>query len=305
MATPVNNQVVLSTYGESEEIFAFAKRVKVMVPGGNKLSDSEAQALAQVSYVTGLNPFIGEVWYIPGRGPMVGIKGARRCGNEEISKAGGPDAYWFADTQPCSPQEAGAPDGENVAAAYKSVITDSVSTAKYQKMLIETISAMREAGSPDPVGEAKQIIGKKPEWIGCGYSTVSEQSKMNKQALAMKRAEADALKRKFSIPFGADVAAGENAVDAGAWVEAQAADVTDIAPHPMTIEEARQMIVKVAGKDKFIGELDATQLNHIIENSLFMDKVRAAELVLKEDFRMDPPQPENKSVEQLQKELGF
>jgi hypothetical protein len=229
-----NTKMVVGTYGDSMEVFSLAKRIKVMVPGGNKLSDAEAQALAQVSIVTHLNPFIGEIWYIPGRGPMIGIKGARRCGNERVEDAGGKEAYWFPEILPCSPAEAGAPDTEKVAASYKCVITDSVSTRLYQKMLLETITLLRDSGSPDPVGEARQIVGKKPEWIGFGYSTVAEQSKMNKQALAMKRAEADAIKRKFDIPFGAEVAAGDTATETGAWNEppqdAIDGDVTEMEP---------------------------------------------------------------------------
>ncbi len=219
------SSLIVGTYGESADVRAFAQRIRAMVPGGDKLQDREAQALAQVSLITHLNPFIGEVWYIPGRGPMVGIKGARHCGNEQVEQAGGKDAYWFPELIPCSPQDAGAPDNVKVAASYKCVITDSVSTRLYQKMLLETVSLLRDAGSPDPVGEAKQIVGKKPEWVGYGYSTIEEQSKMNKQALAMKRAEADALKRKFHIPFGAEVAAGDSAVETGDWVDAKAEDV--------------------------------------------------------------------------------
>lgn len=226
MATALqpSTKLVVGTYGDREEVLSLAKRIKVMVPGGNQLNDSEAQALAQVSIVTHLNPFIGEIWYIPGRGPMVGIKGARRCGNEQVEAAGGKDAYWNADLIPCSPEDAGANEPAKVAASYKCVIADSVSTMKYQKLLLETITLLRDVGSPDPVGEAKEIVGKRPQWIGYGYSTHEEKSKMNKQALAMKRAESDAIKRKFDIPFGAEVAAGDTAVEAGDWIEAKAID---------------------------------------------------------------------------------
>lgn len=221
MATP-NNGLVIQTYGNTGEIASLSKRIKIMVPGGNKLSDSEAQALAQISLVTKCNPFIGEIWYIPGRGPMIGIKGARRHGNEQIEEAGGKDAYWVPDLQVCSAEEAGAGDVKDVAAAYRCIITDSVSTGKFQKMFVDAVNTFRAAGSPDPVGEAREILGKRPQWVGYGYSTVSEQSKMNKQALAMKRAEAAALKQKFDIPFGTEVAAGDNATETGAidWIDA-------------------------------------------------------------------------------------
>ncbi len=275
-------------YGDGGEITSLAKRIKIMVPGGNKLSDGEAQALAQISYVTQLNPFIGEVWYIPEHGPMIGIKGARRCGNEQIEQAGGKDAYWFPDLRPCSGAEAGYKgDLKDLAAAYICVITDSVSGTHYQKILLETINALRSAGSKDPVGEAREIVGKKPEWIGYGFSTVSEKSRMNKQALAQKRAEADALKRKFDIPFGAGVSEGENAVEAGAWVEGQANDLPEDqtkSEDPMTYNEAKQVIVITkAGKEKFIGELTPAQLERVASSAPDEKQRQAAEVVL--EFR--------------------
>lgn len=215
------NTMVIQQYGDSNEVYSLAKRIKVMVPGGSKLTDHEAQALAQVSLVTQCNPFIGEIWYIPGRGPMIGIKGARRHGNETVKKAGGDSAYFTADLRPCAGDVAGYKgDIKDLAAAYECTVEDSVSTKLYQAMFLETLNALRQAGSPDPVGEAREICGKRPQWKGYGYSTVSETSKMNKQALAMKRAEADGLKRRFDIPFGTEVASGDNAMEVeGSWTE--------------------------------------------------------------------------------------
>lgn len=221
----------ITIYGDSEEIVNFAKRIKDMVPGGKNLQDSEARALAQVSIVTDCNPFIGEVWYIPGKGPMIGIRGARRHGNKQTKEAGGKDAYWESDFSPCSAEEAGYKgDIKNLAAAWKCVITDSVSSAMFQKLFLETVTALRAGGSNDPVGEAREICGKRPQWVGYGFSTESEPSKMNKQALAKKRAESDALKRKFDIPFGATIAAGDD------YSEAEPEDVDVAFPKTEAIE---------------------------------------------------------------------
>ena len=224
MATAIQPKItaVIQSYGQADDVYTLAKRIKIMVPGGSKLSDSEAQALAQVSLVTQCNPFIGEIWYIPGRGPMIGIKGARRHGNEQTLKAGGKDAYWVPEMKPCSAQEVGyAGKPEDLESAWCCTITDSVSSGLFQRMFLEAVNTLRAAGSKDPVGDAREICGRRPEWKGYGYSTRSEQSKMNKQALAMKRAEADALKKKFDIPFGADIANGHTAQEAEAveWIE--------------------------------------------------------------------------------------
>lgn len=219
--------LTVSTYGDNLDVVSLARRIKIMVPGGKNLSDNEAQALAQVSIATNCNPFIGEIWYIPGSGPMIGIKGTRRHGSKQVEEAGGKEAYWQPDFEPCTGEDAGYKgDIKDLAAAYKCTITDSVSALAYQRMFLEAVNTLRAAGSKDPVGDAREICGKRPQWIDYGFSTVSEKSRMNKQALARKRAEAHALQLKFSIPFGAKVAAGDDAVDAGDWVEGQAKDTT-------------------------------------------------------------------------------
>ena len=76
-------------------------------------------------------------------------------------------------------------------------------------MLTGLVNTLRDAKVDDPFGKAKEVVGIKPTWIGYGYSTKSETSRMNKQQLAKKRAEADALKKKVLIPFGGDVSIEE------------------------------------------------------------------------------------------------
>lgn len=283
MVTQTQSDLVVSTYGGRTDIVSLAQRIKIMVPGGNKLNDAEAQALAQVSIVTQCNPFIGEIWYIPGRGPMIGIKGARRHGNEQIEQAGGKDAYWAPELIACTPEEAGAKDVKDVVGCYKCVITDSVSTGLFQRMFIDTVNSLRAAGSKDPVGEAREIVGRRPQWVGYGFSTASEQSRMNKQALARKRAEADALKQKFDIPFGAEVAAGDTAIEAETsdWVPADALKMVESA---MSYDDAKQVIVKGKNGEKFLGQLSAEQLQYVIEHD--KDNAEAAKVVLEHDFNM-------------------
>lgn len=211
MGTGIQTQTEI-TFGQSADIVALSKRIKIMVPGGSKLSDNEAMALAQVSQVTRLNPFIGEVWYIPGRGPMIGIKGARRMDQEAVTLKGG---YSFPLFTPCSGDEAGANETQmkDIHAAFKCEITDSLAIASYQKLFLETINSLRSAECKDPVGEAKQIVGPRPVWTGYGFSTRAEESRMNKVQLAQKRAEANALGRRIIIPFGVEVSSSENAVE--------------------------------------------------------------------------------------------
>ena len=212
------------TYGKREDVNALARRIKTMVPGGKELYAEEALALAQVSLVTGCNPFIGEIWYIHKNGPSLGIRGARKHANQQMRDAGGPDAYYSKQMIPCPGEEAGYTGNiKDLAGSFKCILTDSVSTEKHMKLFTEMLTSLREAGDPDPVGTAKEMLGGRPQWIGYGISTVSEKSRMNKQALAQKRAEAAALKLKFDIPFGANVAAADMASEADDvdWVDAE------------------------------------------------------------------------------------
>jgi len=219
----MNNQTGLATrtdvpaFGSRNEIAVLAKRFEVMLPGGKKLNEGEKLALAQVALITHLNPFIGEIWYIPGKGITIGIAGARRLDNEAMVKAGG--RSWPSFTM-CPPEEAGVParDVPHLAAAFRCEISDSVENEKYLRSLTEMINTISKTESIDPLNDAKAAIGPRPSWIGYGYSTLTEESRMNKVQLARKRAHADALKQRIIVPFGVSVAVtdtrDEDVVDA-------------------------------------------------------------------------------------------
>ena len=270
------NAITLS--GTQADLDAYAGRLKIAMRGGEKLTNPEARALAQIALVTKLDPFIGELWYIPGKGPMIGIAGARRLWNEKSLSGGG---FSFVDIQPCSPEEAGATEAD-VVIAFKAVAHDSKATMEYQKLFQQTLAMLRESQAPDPFAIAKEICGPKPQWVGYGYSTKSETSRMNKTALARKRAEADALKKCIIVPFGIDVSIDERSPQ-------YVSEIVDATTEPvaMTYDMAKQLVIKSNGKDRFMGELNAEQLQWIIENSQNADNVEAARIILKADFNME------------------
>lgn len=263
---PSNN--VSMTFGNREDISALSRRIKAMVPGGDKLKEDEALALAQVSLACQLNPFIGEVWYIPGKGPMVGIRGARRYAKEQIVKEGGADAYYWMDVQPCPPDEAGAEAGD-VHSAFKCELYDSVSTTHYTTELTTLINNLRSGGSKDPVGEARQIVGNRPVWVGYGFSTKGESTRMNKLQAARKRAESDAIKRRFDIPFGAGVSEFDTSGESPEVVEGTAVTVKRTPEkimeemgvpivRPYTPEQLKDRLHEIANEHGKAGKLTAT-----------------------------------------------
>lgn len=273
LATRTNIDLVL---GEHREIQAVANRIRGMMRGGEKLSDRDAMSLAQFSMVTGLNPFIGECWWIPGSGAMVGIAGARRKDQEKAAERGG---YSFPIVTVCPPEEAGATEAEikDVVAAFKVEINDSGATAEYQKLFSSTIQALRESGHPDPFAAAKEICGPRPVWTGYGFSKKSEPSRMNKVQLARKRAEADALKKRIVIPFGANVAPADASPDYGGedWradvVEAGEETTTTTPPiaqnpvpqtvttRPYTPEQLKARLMEISREKQNHNKLNANQ----------------------------------------------
>lgn len=67
----------------NEHVKMLAGHIKKCIPNGETLESSEAIALARISMATDLSPFTGEVWYIPKKGPHIGIRGLRRKAKEQ------------------------------------------------------------------------------------------------------------------------------------------------------------------------------------------------------------------------------
>jgi len=246
----MNRLATIESIGNRDELMAFANRVGYMVKGGNKLNDNEKMALAQVSMVTKLNPFIGEVWYIPGSGPMIGIAGARKLDNIQVSEKGG---YTWEEAIPVDPAEAGASEEQvnNVAAAFRVDIHDSTATAQYQALFSDTLKMLRDAETKDPFAEAKEICGPRPVWSGYGFALRNERSRMSKPQLARKRAHADALKKRIIVPFGGEVS--ERDVSPEYDVDAEDIDMN----YPKQTEE--EVVNDLMGESKAVTHPDVQE----------------------------------------------
>ena len=161
-------------------------------------------------------------------------------------------------------------------------------------MFVKTLDAFRAAGAADPFPGAKEVCGPRPEWTGWGFSTISELSKMNKTQLARKRAESDALKKKIVIPFDFHVSVDEFNPDV---IEGESTEVPQgqapatLLPRSMEYVAAKQLTIRVAGKERFMGELTQEQLNFLINKPATSSEQReAAVIVLEHDFNATPPE---------------
>lgn len=188
----------IQVYGDREEVKDLGVRLQSLMPSAQHFTNAEAMAVAQVAIAHQLDPFNGEVWGIKSQdgtwyGVMVGVKGLRKASNAHAKEEG--LVYWkeFIQVQPA---KYGEPDTSIV---FECVIRDTATMQAYSKSLSTLVSA----GAP--YKEAVEMIGPAPRVVGIGIATPAEKSKMKITQRAKKRAEADGLKQRFDISFGAGV----------------------------------------------------------------------------------------------------
>src|SRR3990167_6076764 len=207
VATKPGNGQALANYGSRAEVLEFVGRLRTMLPGGDKLSDGQIEALAQASLATGLDPLNGEIW-MTDKGLMIGVKGLRRKGHEQIK-----GNYWTEFRPIIAAAERELLQITEGALAFEARLFDSENLRTY----VETCERLMKAGLPWE--DIKVLIGNRPYMVGLGIFKKGEPSRMPPAQCAQKRAEADALKRRFDIGFADIPIEGEPEQD---WVEVTA-----------------------------------------------------------------------------------
>jgi len=169
--------VALQQYGQRDALSEMMYRVKHCVPNGAKLQDVELRSLAQVAIATGLNPFTGEIWYIPSKGPMAGIRGLRRRAREQST---------YTTTLRAMR------DAEITEHNVKPGDVGRICELFRHDVLQKAVEINRAAG--------EIIIPVKPI-LGIGIWRQRDQIASSKSAtwMANKRAEADALRQGFDL----------------------------------------------------------------------------------------------------------
>lgn len=210
-----------------EPIRKMALQYKYMIVNGNRLSDQEAISLALYSKSTGLNPYAGECWYIPGVGPGPGIAGWRKKAQEQLAWEGqqtnSPIGYFWTEDEQLSESGVGAifdPEAGDI--AYKVTLKVSTSSQQWRKDYFEAVKFLRDMGSENPLIEGKTLVGEEPSWTGIGIVYGSEKfafgdkpEKFNRHERAIKRAEKIAIRKRFPrIDLPLDLEFEENSIDA-------------------------------------------------------------------------------------------
>src|SRR3990167_2437377 len=124
------------------------------------------------------------------KGLMIGVKGLRRKGHEQVQ-----GNYWV-ELQPITDEE--RRDLLQIPAdglAFEARLFDSENLRTFA----ETCERLLKAGIPWEAVE--RMVGSRPYTVGIGVFKKGEPSRMPPSQCGMKRAEADALKRRFDIGF--------------------------------------------------------------------------------------------------------
>lgn len=227
-AVAIRSSGAMAAWASRDEVRELDSRLAMMLPGADKLNTGQRLALAQASLAHGLDPFNGEIWMIPGRGMMIGVKGLRKKAREQVKGNFWTEFVELAD--PDARRRMRIPEG---ALAYECRLFDSENLRTYAN----TCEQLLKAGIPwDAVSK---MVGSKPYTPGVGVLKAGESTKMEPAQCAMKRAEADALKRRFDVPFGLAVEADADPEEpiGGEWVEAPAAPAAERTPEQAEAQE--------------------------------------------------------------------
>lgn len=172
----------------NERVRLLAGHIKNCIPNGGALDDSEAIALARISMVTDLSPFTGEVWYIPKKGPHIGIRGLRRKAKEQ--------SLYSKNFRPMTPEEIGEHD-------VRTDVGDVGYICELWRHDLTKDAAQINQMSAEVVIPIKPIVG-----IGIWRKAYKEIAQYKNDSIphgkspawvARKRAEADALSQAYDI----------------------------------------------------------------------------------------------------------
>ena len=254
----------LAVISSNESALALAKEYKRMLPGGEKLTDSEAQALAIYSTAHGFDPYNGECYFLAkekkdetGRvisresiGVYPGIKGVRKIANKQLH-AVDPASFYHIDYQIIPAASAGALLGiditkKPVAIAVEATLTDSISRGRW----IADVITLVKGGVPYEA--AAKMIGPEKKWVGYGVVYKNEYYiKMTPLELAKKRGETSATKQRFDLPFdvvfGVDIAENANGSPVIDVVDSVDAPYRD-APQPTERKSFEKLVGELYGE---------------------------------------------------------
>lgn len=264
LVVPGERDEALEFWGERAKMRELATRIRTMLPYGAILEDNEALALAQAAYVTRLNPFEGEIYFLKSektgeaKGVYTGIKGRRRKAREQLQKQIGKGAnFWIEYEWPNAEwKQANSYPADWL--VCKAVLRDTATINEYVKIVTALVSAKMSNT------DIKAVAGDRPFIEGVGFVKPNESLTRPRVEVAKKRAERAALAQRFDIGI-VDEQHDDDEDESGAEVD-HGPDWTYIenaTRAPLTLEHGRQAM----GRDN--GDLiGASELSDQPDDSL-------------------------------------
>ena len=211
------------------ELAEFAARLKQSLSyrGAEKLTDHELLALAAASRAHGLNPYLGEIWAIPGKGLMIGRAGWVKKINEKFDAHG--ITWWpqYLEVRPHEREQYGVPADAKLAYICELRREDTINA------YISSMERMHALGMT--YDQISPLLGNPPVIKGVGYigagetepgqtipGTTSKQGYMSFGERCKKRSFAQACKEIVDLPF--------NVLTEGDIIDGMVMDGYDILP---------------------------------------------------------------------------
>jgi hypothetical protein len=225
------------------ELRAMTAKLIRLTPGGRKLTTENAANLAVYCYMTQLNPFNGEAYWVDGAGPIPGVAGVRRKANEYLQLTSTPTDRFFVEFRDAQPGEASFdPDAGDIA-KHATLKIRSISE-HWQQNIMKLTAELTKAGVDIGVAwdRAVKLAGAEPVWTACGVVDHRESfsraagtkgkndpgtpDKWDRHQRAEKRAEKWAIRKAFPSVLLPDAELGEAAYIDAEIVDAIVRDVT-------------------------------------------------------------------------------
>lgn len=219
----VEKNVYLPGYLDERTLQTLARRCQQMLPYADKLKPQNFRSLAQAALQLRLNPFIGEICYIPDtdwqKGAVyVQYAGRLRKAREQLEREGGAAgaSMWYRMDEITDEADRirwAIPVG---AIAFRCTLNDSITVEAYAAAYARMAEAMAKVYKDEDKLHATIVktIGTEPQTVSIGYVTQEEQADMLKTQSgkarknqypviekAQKRAHVAALKRRFHFEF--------------------------------------------------------------------------------------------------------
>ena len=175
--TTYNRTTELLASSSENEIKEVARKLMKLTPAGSRLTAEQAVDLAVYSFMTGLNPFNNECYFMDRVGPVPGIAGYRVKTMEWLRATSGtkivPRVY--EEYRKATREEANFnPDAGDV--AWVCTLYDSVSKEHWEKRIVETATIYSKMGASfeEARRAAKEDVGDCPSWSAVGVVKADE-----------------------------------------------------------------------------------------------------------------------------------